>query len=268
MPLIKSGSRAAVSQNISEMVHAGHPQKQAVAAALSNARKYGHAAGGGVQMPFAERFAARQVFHEGFLHSAVPGRTDKLPISVSGGAYVLPADHVAALGQGNSLAGANIVNKMFKMGPYGSQQMPMHAARPQIPHLNLNARAAMPHADGGDVHDSPDYARATNYIRGLTSLGKMSPGESPVHYAGRQTQDLADDIRSPRPPTSYAQGGHGQGKPTPIIAAGGEIVIPPEKIIAKFGDLKHGHKALDQWVLDTREQHIKTLRKLKPPKQD
>jgi hypothetical protein len=211
MPLIKSGSRAAVSQNISEMVHAGHPQKQAIAAALSNARKYGHAAGG-VTPPFAEKFAARQIFHEGFLHSPVPGRTDKLPISVSGGAYVLPADHVAALGQGNSLAGANIVNKMFKMGPYGTSQMPMHAARPQIPHL-----------------------------------GNLTP----------------------KPPKLSARGGaEHAGKPTPIIAAGGEIVIPPEKIIQKFGDLKHGHKALDQWVLDTRDEHIKTLKKLKPPKKD
>src|SRR5258708_1740046 len=112
MPLIKSGSREAVSRNISEMVHAGHPQKQAIAAALGNARKY--ASGGAVQ---------------GFLHSTVPGRTDKLPISVSGGAYVLPADHVAALGQGNSLAGADIVNKMFKMGPYGMALSASHGAR-------------------------------------------------------------------------------------------------------------------------------------------
>jgi hypothetical protein len=41
MPLIKSGSRAAVSQNIREMVAAGHPKRQAVAAALSTADKYG-----------------------------------------------------------------------------------------------------------------------------------------------------------------------------------------------------------------------------------
>jgi hypothetical protein len=30
-------SNAVVSSNISEMVHSGHPQKQAIAAALSNA---------------------------------------------------------------------------------------------------------------------------------------------------------------------------------------------------------------------------------------
>lgn len=211
MPLIKSGSKAAVSENISEMVHAGHPQNQAVAAALRNARQYGaHRAAGGFTPPVASRFAARQMFHEGFLHSAVPGRTDKLPISVSGGAYVLPADHLAALGQGNSLAGANIVNKMFKMGPYGSAQQATHVA-PKAPgaHLNLNP---------------------------------------------------------PKQKSQFARGGAGQ--PTDIIAAGGETIIPPEKIIAKFGSLKKGHAALDQWVVDTREEHAKTLKGLKPPRKN
>jgi hypothetical protein len=37
MPLIKSASKKAISQNIREMVAAGHPQKQAVAAALHTA---------------------------------------------------------------------------------------------------------------------------------------------------------------------------------------------------------------------------------------
>lgn len=205
MPLIKSGSKAAISKNISEMVHAGHPQNQAVAAALSNARKYGaHKAAGGFTPPMGQSIAARGLMHQGFLHSAVPGRTDKLPITVGGGAYVLPADHLAAVGQGNSLAGAHIVNKMFGMGPFGTPASPMHAGR--APQPRLRGRAA-----GGAA---------------------------------------------------------GAGKPTPIIAAGGEMVIPPDKIIAKFGDLQKGHKALDQWVLNTRKKHVHTLKHLKPPKQD
>jgi hypothetical protein len=44
MPLVKSKSDEAVSENIHRAVKAGSPQKQAVAIALSNQRRYG---GGG-----------------------------------------------------------------------------------------------------------------------------------------------------------------------------------------------------------------------------
>jgi len=197
MPLIKSGSRASAGTNIKEMEAAGHSRAQSIAAALSNARKYG--------AKFAAGGVPKQKPHSGFLHSEVPGRTDKLPVSVAGGSYVLPADHVSALGQNNSLAGADVVNKTFKLGPYGSKPTKLRGTKVSVPHLDFRSSKF---ADGGTTEDIP------------------------------------------------------------IVAAGGEIVIPPEAIIERFGDLEKGHQALDKWVLDTRKKHIKTLRGLKPPKAD
>lgn len=41
MPLAKGKSKATISQNISEMVKSGYPQKQAIAASLNQARQAG-----------------------------------------------------------------------------------------------------------------------------------------------------------------------------------------------------------------------------------
>ena len=39
MPLKKGSSKTVISENISEMMHSGHSQKQSIAAALRNAGK-------------------------------------------------------------------------------------------------------------------------------------------------------------------------------------------------------------------------------------
>lgn len=112
MPLAKGKSQKVISSNISELVHSGRPQKQAIAIALSTARR-GRATGGTTEMSATPAPAKDGGVHTGPIHSPVAGRTDHLNMHVPSGAYVIPADIVSALGEGNTMAGFRAVKMMF-----------------------------------------------------------------------------------------------------------------------------------------------------------
>ena len=81
-------------------------------------------AGGGAAMDnWVMKQASRNLHSEGMIQSPVPGRTDKLPLNVPAGSYVLPADFISALGQNNSQAGGQIAAKMFSSSPLGMKPM-------------------------------------------------------------------------------------------------------------------------------------------------
>jgi len=137
MPLAKGASRKTVSKNIAEMVRSGRPHKQAVAAALEVARRalehdndFGR--GGPTVNPPAIghvpwRIKSPPKLSIGALVGTTTGRSDKLATAVPHGSHVLPADTIAALGDGNSIAGLRLAQSMFprsngKPGrPYGSR---------------------------------------------------------------------------------------------------------------------------------------------------
>ena len=196
MPLKRGSSQETISSNISEMVRAGHPQKQAIAAALNTARQ-SHAKGGHVPHPHG---ATMEKVHVGPIHSNVAGRTDHLPMHVKSGSYVIPADIISAMGEGNSMAGFKIAKDIFGQSFYGTPA----------------PGAGMPY--------------------GMTTPHKAEGGE-------------VDTV--------------------PIVAAGGEYVIPPEDVVKiGNGDLDHGHQILDEFVKKYRAKTIKTLQKLPGPKKD
>ncbi len=109
MPLIKSKSKEAFKSNVKAEKDAGKPLNQALAIAYRVQRE-SKAMGGSVGM-------APKV---GFVHGPTTGRSDKIPAKVQVKSYVIPADIVSSLGEGNSIAGATALNKLFQMGPYGS----------------------------------------------------------------------------------------------------------------------------------------------------
>lgn len=128
---------------------------------------------------------AREAAKHGALRHDGPGRTDDLEISVPGESFVIPADIVSAIGQGNTAAGFKVLEQMFP---------PEHADR-------------IERASGGKV---------------------------------------ADDV--------------------PIVAAGGEFVVHPEHVKrVGGGDLKQGHKNLEDFVKTVRRKTIRALKKLPGP---
>jgi len=257
MPLRKGSSRGVISSNIAEMIDAGHPKDQAIAAALNAARK-GHAMGGqinpmvvakllsenspqnlskvkaatatvqpvinqimnGPRRAFADGGAATddKVF-SGPIHSAVAGRTDHLPMHVPSGSYVIPADIISAMGEGNTIAGFKHMRRIFGGTAYSGQSDPYGSTSGAPYEQNPKAE---PYGEPSGPYESE-------------MPGKASGGAATV----------------------------------PIVAAGGEYVISPAEVRGVGGgDLETGHRVLDEFVKRMRKETVKTLSKLPGPKKD
>jgi len=102
----------------------------------------------------------------GMLKSSIPGRTDKIPLQVGSGSYVLPADIPSALGQGNTMAGGSILDKMFNKGPYGMNlprsKSGMSTKMGRMSSLTKVRKSG--YADGGDVEPTDIIAAGGEYV--------------------------------------------------------------------------------------------------------
>jgi hypothetical protein len=123
------------------------------------------AMGGIPNPPWFVRSEARG--SSGMLKSAIPGRTDKIPLNVPGGSYVLPADIPSALGQGNTMAGGTILDKMFNRGPYGMNLPRSHGSSgmPRMGRLSSLVKVRKSgYASGGDTGSAKIIAAGGEYI--------------------------------------------------------------------------------------------------------
>lgn len=95
-----------------------------------------------------ERAGKTAKVHAGPIRSPVAGRTDHLNMNVKSGSYVLPADIVSALGEGNTLNGFEVAKSLPSLWRAENRTEGVPYDESGLPY-----RGATPKADGGEVDD-------------------------------------------------------------------------------------------------------------------
>ena len=124
----------------------------------------------------------------------------------------------------------------------------------------LPADIVSSHGEGNTINGFKNLESVFGFMGGSPyHQGAMPFGQGSGTYGGAGAYHKAD-------------GGelHEHDKlPVPIVAAGGEYVIHPHAVRRiGGGDMDHGHKVLDEFVVKSRKKTVKTLNKLPPPKKD
>jgi len=213
MPLKPGSSRSVISSNISEMERAGHKHSQSVAAALRSAYGPKRAEGGGITGP---------------LLGTTDGRADDIDTSVPNGSHIIPSDVVSSLGEGNSVAGAAKLSKMFP-----------NSAKPKAPSIKM-ASSRIPNMPRIPQQSIPRIPKMPHTLR-----MRHMPGS----------------------PRGLMAGGH-SSKVNVKLSDGEFAIHPHDvQHVAGDGDLERGHRALDAFILHVRHADIERRKHLPGPVQ-
>lgn len=93
--------------------------------------------------------------HVGPILSHVAGRTDHLNMTVPSGAYVIPADIISGMGQGNTIAGFKVAKDVFGVPVYGGK---LGRGSPYGQETAPYGRDLPGKAEGGEVYGVPIVA--------------------------------------------------------------------------------------------------------------
>lgn len=121
--------------------------------------------------------------HTGAIHSSVAGRTDHLPMHVESGSYVIPADIISAMGEGNTNAGFKVAKNIFAAPfygegePYGAGGNPYGSnGTPYVPNNDPYGMALPKKAKGGSSSSVPIVAAGGEYVIGPKTVEWLGNG--------------------------------------------------------------------------------------------
>jgi len=125
------------------------------------------ASGGSANEGYFQGRGTTTKIHAGPIHSPVAGRTDHLPMHVASGSYVIPADIISAMGEGNTMAGFKVANTIFSRIP-GMTGTP-----------GADAQLGLPgKAEGGGIEDAvPIVAAGGEYVITPDDVRRIGEGD-------------------------------------------------------------------------------------------
>ena len=85
-----------------------------------------------------------RIHPSGLVMSPVAGRSDHIPMGLGSNSYVIPADVISGIGQGNTIAGGHAFDAMLHKGPYG-MKLPIPKISGTLPKPNAMPRVVAPH---------------------------------------------------------------------------------------------------------------------------
>jgi hypothetical protein len=132
--------------------------------------------------------------HTGPIHSAVAGRTDHLPMHVPSGSYVIPADIISAMGEGNTMAGFKVAKQIFEAAP---EQRGMPGSDAQL--SGMPGQLALPEmpkkARGGAMGDTvPIVAAGGEYVTHPDDVQRIGGGD--MDYGHRVLDAFVKGMRA------------------------------------------------------------------------
>jgi hypothetical protein len=249
--------------------------KQAVAVALSEARRSGHAAGGGV-IPLARQVGGP--INPAMLRPPMPGMAppgNVMPMGVAG-----PANMPFMRPPGRAGGGFNIAK-----GPNLSP--PNYFERGEARDMMQHGPIVSTSPGRADTHfmrvPSGSYVLPSQTVAGLGSGNSLAGLKIANNIFGLNgpygisNPKFGHGPGAPRPPRgiAFATGGHtSEGgarghddhKPVDVMLSGGEFVVHSGVVHAiGQGSIENGHKILDHFVLLHRKRDIKRQKALPPP---
>ena len=129
--------------------------------------------------------------HTGAIKAPVAGRTDHLPMHVPSGSYVIPADIISAMGEGNTMAGFKQMKRIFGGTPYGGGKQPYnvkggpYGMSSDMPY----GQGAGPYggelpgkAEGGETDSVPIVAAGGEYVLSPEEVRMVGQGDLEVGH--------------------------------------------------------------------------------------